>query len=345
MQWIVGLPARLAGAPAHAGLSRHLRRHARARHRRGGRDVQRRQHGHAAAAPVPRLRSPRRARRARRPGRTSPSASVSARSSTCTTRSARSSSTASSSSAPAPRRCARTNRVERIPMAFPTNDMYATLGVRPQLGRLPVPEDGDRRRRHQRPALEQLVRPRSRRSSASAYFVSDEHEAGHRRHAAGVPASRATTRCSGSPSEIRLSRDSPGPVRRCRVVARMKPGVTREQLAAELTRLSKELPARFGGTPTTRGSSSSTARSSTRCSTASSVRRPARRSGCCSAPCRSCCSSRAPTSRTCSWCAPRPPTRPGRASRDRRVARAARPASDGRSVRGRARWPACWPSS
>jgi len=36
------------------------------------------------------------------------------------------------------------NRVERIGMAWPTNDMYATLGVRPQLGRLPVPEDGDR---------------------------------------------------------------------------------------------------------------------------------------------------------------------------------------------------------
>jgi len=34
------------------------------------------------------------------------------------------------------------------------------------------------------------------------------------------------------------------------VVARMKPGVTRDQLAAELTRLSKELPARFGGPPT-----------------------------------------------------------------------------------------------
>jgi len=33
------------------------------------------------------------------------------------------------------------------------------------------------------------------------------------------------------------------------VVARMKPGVTRDQLAAELTRLSKELPARFGGPP------------------------------------------------------------------------------------------------
>ena len=31
----------------------------------------------------------------------------------------------------------------RIPMAWPTNDMYATLGIRPQLGRLPVPEDND----------------------------------------------------------------------------------------------------------------------------------------------------------------------------------------------------------
>src|SRR5688500_16466647 len=35
------------------------------------------------------------------------------------------------------------DRVERIPMAWPTNDMYATLGARPQLGRLPVTEDGD----------------------------------------------------------------------------------------------------------------------------------------------------------------------------------------------------------
>ena len=39
----------------------------------------------------------------------------------------------------------RTNdRVERIPMAFPTNDIYATLGVRPQIGRLPADADGER---------------------------------------------------------------------------------------------------------------------------------------------------------------------------------------------------------
>jgi putative ABC transport system permease protein len=33
------------------------------------------------------------------------------------------------------------------------------------------------------------------------------------------------------------------------VVARLKPGVSREQLTAELTALSKALPARFGGPP------------------------------------------------------------------------------------------------
>src|SRR5215207_6590384 len=36
------------------------------------------------------------------------------------------------------------DRVERIPMAFPTPDVYATLGARPQVGRLPGPDDGDR---------------------------------------------------------------------------------------------------------------------------------------------------------------------------------------------------------
>src|SRR5262245_13421784 len=36
------------------------------------------------------------------------------------------------------------NRVERIPMAFPSNEMYATLKVPPQLGRTPLSEDGDR---------------------------------------------------------------------------------------------------------------------------------------------------------------------------------------------------------
>src|SRR3954470_21399525 len=35
------------------------------------------------------------------------------------------------------------DRVERIRMSWPTNDIYATLRMRPQLGRLPRPEDRD----------------------------------------------------------------------------------------------------------------------------------------------------------------------------------------------------------
>src|SRR5262249_45121447 len=48
--------------------------------------------------------------------------------------------------------------------------------------------------------------------------------------------------------EIRVDQirpGQPGPF----MIGRMKKGVTREQLAEELTQLSKELPARFGGPP------------------------------------------------------------------------------------------------
>src|SRR5262249_37656726 len=45
------------------------------------------------------------------------------------------------------------------------------------------------------------------------------------------------------PNQIRPGQ--PGPI----IVARMKAGVSREALADELTKLSKELPARFGGPP------------------------------------------------------------------------------------------------
>ncbi len=35
------------------------------------------------------------------------------------------------------------DRVERVGMAWPSNSVYATLGVKPRVGRLPVAEDGD----------------------------------------------------------------------------------------------------------------------------------------------------------------------------------------------------------
>jgi predicted permease len=139
------------------------------------------------------------------------------------------------------------DRVERIPMAWPTNDMYATLGIRPQLGRLPVPEDGDN---------VVLISDRlwstwfGRDPSVVGkwYFVSDSMKQiiGVMPAEFRIPSDETMLWVAG---DIRLEDIRPGNLG-ATVVARMKEGVTREQLAAELTRLSKELPARFGGPPT-----------------------------------------------------------------------------------------------
>ena len=139
------------------------------------------------------------------------------------------------------------HRVERIPMAFPTNDIYTTLGARPQVGRLPVPDDGNR------VVLisDRLWNTWFGRDPAvvgKSYFVS-----GEMRQVIGVmppefsfPTDETLLWVAG---EVRPSEIRPGQLG-APVVARMKPGVTREQLGVELTRLSKELPARFGGSPT-----------------------------------------------------------------------------------------------
>ena len=137
-------------------------------------------------------------------------------------------------------------RVERIPMAFPTNDMYATFGVRPMLGRLPVPEDGDRvvtisdRLWDQWFGRDSAVLNRS-------YFIS-----GEMRQVIGImppefrfPTDETLLWVAG---EARLEQVQPGHLG-LPIIARMKPGVTREELARELTQLSKNLPNRFGTTP------------------------------------------------------------------------------------------------
>lgn len=138
-------------------------------------------------------------------------------------------------------------RVERIPMAFPTNDMYATLGVRPMVGRVPVAEDGDRvvvisdRLWDQWFGRDSAVIGRS-------YFVS-----GEMRQVIGImppefrfPSDETLLWVAG---EAQLSQVQPGNLG-LPIIARMKDGVTHEQLALELTRLSKNLPNRFGGPPT-----------------------------------------------------------------------------------------------
>lgn len=138
------------------------------------------------------------------------------------------------------------DRVERIPMAWPTNEIYHTLGIRPILGRVPVDADGDKVVviSHR---LWQTWFSGDSAVLGRSYFIS-----GEMRQVIGVmppeftfPSER-TLLWVASPivtSEIRPGQGGGA------VIARLRPGVTREALAAELTRLSKQLPDRFGGSP------------------------------------------------------------------------------------------------
>ncbi len=138
------------------------------------------------------------------------------------------------------------DRVERVPMGFPTNDMYATLGVTPLLGRLPVPEDEG----NAVVISHQLWKSWFGGDSSvvgKSYFVS-----GAMRQVIGVmPESfqfineNTLLWVSGEVRPAELQVGNLGAL----IVARLKPGVTPEQLAAELTVLSKGLPDRFGGPP------------------------------------------------------------------------------------------------
>jgi putative ABC transport system permease protein len=138
-------------------------------------------------------------------------------------------------------------RVERIPMMFPTNDIYATLGVTPQLGRLPNAEDADRV-----VVISDLLWStwfgRDPSVLGKTYFVS-----GQMRQVIGIMPPDFSFPNDETllwvPSEVRPATVRPGQLG-APVVARLKPGVTYEQAAAELTALSKELPARFGAPPT-----------------------------------------------------------------------------------------------
>lgn len=138
------------------------------------------------------------------------------------------------------------DRVERIGMAFPSNSMYATLGVRPIAGRLPVPEDGNRVVVISDRLWEQWF-GRDPAVIGQSYFVSDQM-----REVIGVMGPEFQFPSAQTmlwvPNEPQLDQVQPGNLG-LPLVARMKEGVTTEALAIELTRLSKELPERFGGPP------------------------------------------------------------------------------------------------
>ena len=137
-------------------------------------------------------------------------------------------------------------RVERVPMSWQTIDMYSTLGVVPAVGRLPVPEDDD----NVAVISDELWNTWFGRDPSVInkwYFVNDSMK-----QIIGVMPPDFRFLDDGTmvwlPMPLRPETVQPGSLGLI-AVARMKEGVTREQLTTELSHISKELPARFGGTP------------------------------------------------------------------------------------------------
>ena len=138
------------------------------------------------------------------------------------------------------------DRAERISMAWPSNSMYSTLGVKPILGRLPVDSDDDR------------VFVISDALWAS-WFGRDSSVLGKSYFASGTN----RTLIGVMPSEFKFPSDQtmlwiPQPIRReglqpgrfgNQMIARVKPGTSHEALAAELTAISKRFPEEYGGPP------------------------------------------------------------------------------------------------
>jgi putative ABC transport system permease protein len=137
------------------------------------------------------------------------------------------------------------DRVERVAMAWPTNSLFATLGAKPILGRLPVDADED----HVVVISYRLWQSwfaGDRNVLGRAYMVS-----GAKRTVVGVmgpafkfPGDDVMLWVSGEIHAKDIT--SPGQFG-MNLVGRVKPGVSPKELANELTALSKALPRRFGG--------------------------------------------------------------------------------------------------
>jgi putative ABC transport system permease protein len=141
------------------------------------------------------------------------------------------------------------DRVERIRMSTPTSTLFSTLGARPILGRVPVDADEDR----------VVVISHALWSSwfgGDSSVIGRTYEiGGASRTVVGVmgpefrfPEDGALLWLSGviRPHDVNVGRFTSGPFGGP-LVARLKPGVTPEMLARELTALARELPDRFGG--------------------------------------------------------------------------------------------------
>ena len=136
------------------------------------------------------------------------------------------------------------DRVERVRMSWPTSSLFSTLGVRPLLGRLPVEADEDK------VAVISYQLWQSWFGGDSSIIGRSASMGGGNRTIIGVMGPSFQFPEDGTllwiSSTVRPTGITPGRFGNP-LVARMKPGVTIEQLARELTTLSKSLPQRFGG--------------------------------------------------------------------------------------------------
>ncbi|HMC56590.1 MAG TPA: ABC transporter permease [Gemmatimonadaceae bacterium] len=142
----------------------------------------------------------------------------------------------------------RTNdRVERIRMSMPTNSMFAVLGARPILGRLPTDADGENSAVISYKLWNDWFGKDPKVVGRSYPMAND---ATGKRTIVGVMGpdfkfpSDETLLWIGVPvraDSIVAGRFGPP------LIARMRPGVTTDQVQREFTALAKELPERYGG--------------------------------------------------------------------------------------------------
>ncbi len=136
-------------------------------------------------------------------------------------------------------------RVERIRMSMPTNTVFGTLGARPILGRLPVDADEGN------VVVISHALWQSWFGGDSAVLGKSFDIAGAQRTVVGVMAPQFRFPDDGTmlwiSMVVRAEGITPGRFG-AYMVGRVREGTSHEALARELTALSREVPARFGGT-------------------------------------------------------------------------------------------------
>ncbi len=138
------------------------------------------------------------------------------------------------------------DRVERIRMSQATPSLFSVLDATPILGRLPLPED------EAGVVVLSYGLWQSWFGGDSAVLGRALEVSGESRTVIGVMGSEFGFPVDDTqlwyPATVRLDGITPGRFG-VPMVARMKPGVTAEALASELTALARRLPERFGGPP------------------------------------------------------------------------------------------------